>query len=86
MMMAVLDRVRRIGLLLLKNDKTCRLGIKSKRAKAGYDGNYLLTVLGFTTRGRKRIDGKFHAVALIQNGNCLTHAPLFYTITCLVHR
>jgi predicted transposase YbfD/YdcC len=44
-----LARIRRIGLLLLKTDKTCRLGIKSKRAKAGYDRNYLLTLLGFTT-------------------------------------
>jgi len=43
-----LARIRRISLLLLKNDKTCKLGIKSKRAKAGYDRNYLLTLLGFT--------------------------------------
>lgn len=42
-----LARIRRISLLLLKNDKTCKLGIKSKRAKAGYDRNYLLTLLGF---------------------------------------
>jgi len=44
-----LARIRRISLLLLKNDKTCKLGIKSKRAKAGYDRNYMLTLLGFTT-------------------------------------
>ena len=42
-----LARIRRISLLLLKNDKTCKLGIKSKRAKAGYDRDYLLTLLGF---------------------------------------
>ena len=50
-----LARIRRIGLLLLKNDKTCRLGIKSKRAKAGYDRNYLLTLLGFTTKLPKKV-------------------------------
>ena len=48
-----LARVRRISLLLLKNDKTCKLGIKSKRAKAGYDRNYLLTLLGFGTKNDK---------------------------------
>jgi hypothetical protein len=32
--------------LMLKNEKTCKLGVKSKRAKAGYDRDYLLTVLG----------------------------------------
>lgn len=42
-----LARIRRITLFLLKNEKTCKLGIKSKRAKAGYDRNYLLTLLGF---------------------------------------
>jgi len=42
-----LSRIRRISLLLLKNETTCKLGIKSKRAKAGYDRNYLLTLLGF---------------------------------------
>ncbi|MCK5783217.1 MAG: ISAs1 family transposase [Desulfobacterales bacterium] len=41
-----LARIRRIALLLLKNDKTCKLGTKSKRAKAGYDRSYLLTLLG----------------------------------------
>lgn len=47
-----LARIRRIALLLLKNEKTCKLGVKSKRAKAGYDRNYLLTVLGFAERKR----------------------------------
>ena len=41
-----LARVRRIALMLLKNEKTCKLGVKSKRAKAGYDHEYLLIVLG----------------------------------------
>lgn len=41
-----LARVRRIALMLLKNEKTCKLGVKSKRAKAAYDRDYLLTVLG----------------------------------------
>ncbi len=41
-----LARIRRISLILLKNEKTCKLGIKSKRAKAGYDRNCLLTLLG----------------------------------------
>lgn len=42
-----LARIRRISLLLLKQEKTCKLGIQSKRAKAAYDRNYLLTLLGF---------------------------------------
>ena len=42
-----LARIRRISLVLLTNEKTCKLGIKSKRAKAGYDRNYLQTLLGF---------------------------------------
>jgi predicted transposase YbfD/YdcC len=42
-----LARIRRICLILLKQDKSCKLGIKSKRAKASYDRNYLLTLLGF---------------------------------------
>jgi len=48
-----LSRIRRITLLLLKNDRTCKLGIKSKRAKAGYDRNYLLTLLGFKASNEK---------------------------------
>ena len=42
-----LSRIRRITLLLLKNENTCTLGIRSKRAKASYDRSYLLTLLGF---------------------------------------
>ena len=49
-----LSRIRRISLILLKNDTTCKLGIKSKRAKAGYDRNYLLTLLGFNTTNRNK--------------------------------
>ena len=37
--------LRHIGLNLLKQDKSCRLGIKSKRKKAGWDESYLLKVL-----------------------------------------
>ena len=40
-----LSRVRRIALMLLKQDKTCKLGVKSKRAKCSYDRAYLLRVL-----------------------------------------
>ena len=42
-----LARIRRISLILLKQETTCKLGVKSKRAKAAYDRNYLLTLLGF---------------------------------------
>jgi len=41
-----LARIRRISLILLKQEKTCKLGIKSKRAKAAYDRDYLLRLLG----------------------------------------
>ena len=37
--------IRHIGLNLLKQEKSCRLGIKSKRKKAGWDQSYLLKVL-----------------------------------------
>ena len=40
-----LATVRHIGLNLLKQEKSCKLGIKSKRKKAGWDENYLLKVL-----------------------------------------
>jgi predicted transposase YbfD/YdcC len=49
-----LARIRRISLVLLKNEKTCKLGIKSKRAKAGYDRNYLLTLLGFKPNANEK--------------------------------
>jgi hypothetical protein len=41
-----LSRVRRIALMLLQRDKSCKLGVKSKRKKAGWNRDYLLTVLG----------------------------------------
>ncbi len=40
-----LTAIRHIGLNLLKQEKSCRLGIKSKRKKAGWDESYLLKVL-----------------------------------------
>jgi len=43
-----LARMRRVTLMLLKSEKTCKLGIKTKRRKAGYQRDYLLKVLGFT--------------------------------------
>lgn len=49
-----LSRVRRISLILLKNEKTCKLGIKSKRAKAGYDRGYLLKLLGFNAKNEMK--------------------------------
>ena len=36
---------RHIGVNLLKQEKSCRMGIKSKRKKCGYDQAYLLKVL-----------------------------------------
>lgn len=36
---------RHIGINLLKQDKSCKMGIKSKRKKCGYDQQYLLKVL-----------------------------------------
>lgn len=38
--------ITKIALNLAKNEKTCKLGVKSKRKKAGWDENYLLTLLG----------------------------------------
>lgn len=40
-----LATIRHIGLNLLKQETSCRLGIKSKRKKAGWDESYLLKVL-----------------------------------------
>jgi len=40
-----LSRVRRIALMLLKQEKSVRIGVKGKRKKAGWDRNYLLKVL-----------------------------------------
>src|ERR1017187_356434 len=38
--------LNRIALNLLKKDTTCKLGIKGKRLKAGWDNDYLLQLLG----------------------------------------
>lgn len=43
-----LGRMRRVTLMLLKSETSCKLGIKTKRRKAGYQRDYLLKVLGFT--------------------------------------
>ena len=40
-----LSRVRRIALMLLKQERTAKVGIKCKRLKAGWDEAYLLRVL-----------------------------------------
>jgi predicted transposase YbfD/YdcC len=37
--------LNRIALNIIKNEKTARIGIKSKRLKAGWDNNYLLSLL-----------------------------------------
>ena len=42
--------LRRIGLNLLKRETTSRLGIKSRRLKAGWNNNYLLRVLSCLQR------------------------------------
>ncbi len=38
--------IRHIAVNLIKNEKTSKVGVKTKRAKAGWDNNYLLKVLG----------------------------------------
>ena len=35
-----------VALMLLKKEKSCKLGVKSKRKKAGWNRDHLLTVLG----------------------------------------
>ena len=42
-----LSRVRRIALMLLKQEKTAKMGLKGKRMKAAYDKEYLLKVINF---------------------------------------
>lgn len=38
--------MNKIALSFLKKDKTKKIGIKSKRKAAGWDEDYLLTILG----------------------------------------
>ena len=38
--------INRIALNLLKQDKTCKLGMKGKRLQAGWDNEYMLLLLG----------------------------------------
>ena len=38
--------INKIVLNLVKNETTCKLGIKLKRKIAGWDENYLLKILG----------------------------------------
>lgn len=40
-----LSRIRRIALMLLKQEKTAKVGVKAKRLMAGWDEKYLLRVL-----------------------------------------
>lgn len=40
--------LRRIALSLLKNEKTCKLGVAAKRLKAGWDVRYLAKLLGLS--------------------------------------
>ncbi len=37
--------LRRLALTLLKRETTAKMGLKAKRHKAGWDNDYLLTVL-----------------------------------------
>jgi predicted transposase YbfD/YdcC len=39
--------LRKVALNLLKNEKSCKLGIHGKRLKCGWDDDYFLKVLGF---------------------------------------
>ena len=43
--------LRHIGMNLLKQEKSCKMGIASKRKKCGYDMDYLYKVLGGLSTG-----------------------------------
>ncbi|MDD2739553.1 MAG: ISAs1 family transposase [Methylomonas lenta] len=43
---ANLSTIRHIALNLIKNEKSCKVGIKVKRKRAGWDNDYLLRVIG----------------------------------------
>lgn len=43
--------LRHIGINLLKQEKSCRLGVTSKRKKCGYDQKYLYIVLSGLNTG-----------------------------------
>jgi len=52
-----LSVIRRIALNLLKKESTCKLGIKSKRKKAGWNHKYLARVLnGVYTKKNQDLD------------------------------
>jgi predicted transposase YbfD/YdcC len=40
-----LARLRHLAVNLLKQERSCKLGVKSKRLKAGWDESYMLKVL-----------------------------------------
>ena len=47
----MLNVLRHIGTNLLKQEKSCKMGIASKRKKCGYDPDYLYKVLGGLNTG-----------------------------------
>lgn len=47
--------LRHIGINLLKQEKSCKLGIASKRKKCGYDLDYLYKVLGGLNTGIEQV-------------------------------
>ena len=37
--------LRRMALNMLKRESSCKVGVKAKRKRAGWDSDYLITVL-----------------------------------------